>query len=84
MRIHSSLSPTVESVVKSKNVLLVKRMLSDIGHNDVGIADYLVGRIKVVGHLVRTGIWKLWSVLLGAPKNLFGKCQGVANDIQTN
>eukprot|EP00973_Karenia_brevis_P091476 12407603-Karenia_brevis.AAC.1 len=56
MRIHSSLGPTVESVVKSKNVLLVRRMLSDIGHNDVGIADYLAGRIKVVGLLERMGI----------------------------
>eukprot|EP00973_Karenia_brevis_P091355 12407069-Karenia_brevis.AAC.1 len=33
-------------------------MLSDIGYDDMGVVDYLVEGVKVVGHLGRTGIWK--------------------------
>eukprot|EP00973_Karenia_brevis_P059969 8345293-Karenia_brevis.AAC.1 len=35
--IHNSLNSAVESAVKSKNVLLFKRMLSDIGYDDMGV-----------------------------------------------
>eukprot|EP00973_Karenia_brevis_P038799 5354397-Karenia_brevis.AAC.1 len=46
MSIHSSLNSAVESVVKSKNVLLFKRMLSDIGYDDMGVVDSLVEGVK--------------------------------------
>eukprot|EP00973_Karenia_brevis_P009869 1334102-Karenia_brevis.AAC.1 len=57
-KLHSSFNLSVEAVVKFKNILLFKQILCDAGYDDLGVADYLIEGVKVVGHLERTGIWK--------------------------
>jgi len=56
--LHSSLHPDVEKVVKDKNILLFKRMLVDIGYDDVAVADLLVTGVKLVGELERLPMWE--------------------------
>eukprot|EP00973_Karenia_brevis_P051938 7214999-Karenia_brevis.AAC.1 len=49
--LHKKLHPDVERVVADKRILLFRRMLKDIDYDDVAVAEYLVGGVKVVGDL---------------------------------
>ena len=42
-------------MVESKNILLFKEMLSDIGYDDIGVADLLVTVLRLVGAVLRAG-----------------------------
>jgi len=56
--LHEALHPDVEVVVKSKNILLFKTMLEDIGYDDMGVVRILTDGLKIVGNLEAIGIWK--------------------------
>ena len=56
--LHASLNPDVEAIVKTKKVLLFRRMLADIQYDDQPVADLLVSGVRLSGDLKPTGIWK--------------------------
>ena len=56
--LHKRLHPDVERVVASKNVLLFKEMLEEIGYDDMAVVDLLISGVQVIGTLDKVGIWK--------------------------
>eukprot|EP00973_Karenia_brevis_P000869 119556-Karenia_brevis.AAC.1 len=44
--LHQTLHKDVEAIVKEKKILLFKRMLEDIGYDDMAVVDYLVEGVK--------------------------------------
>jgi hypothetical protein len=57
--LHASLHPDVERVVGGKNILLFKRMLLDVGYDDVSVVDLLVVGVKLIGELEDLPFWEL-------------------------
>ena len=56
---HQGLKPGVEAVVGQKKIVLFRRMLKDIGYDDLDVAELLVKGIEIVEELGEVGIWKL-------------------------
>ena len=56
--LHKQLNPEVEKVIKDKKILLFKRMLSDIGFDDLAVTDVLLLGTKIVGELKALGFWR--------------------------
>ena len=54
--LRSKLSPDVEKVVHNKKIFLFKRMLPDIGYDEMAVEDVLVQGVKIVGEGVATAI----------------------------
>eukprot|EP00973_Karenia_brevis_P042652 5902761-Karenia_brevis.AAC.1 len=44
--LHRTLHKDVEAIVKETKILLFKRMLEDIGYDDMAVVDYLVEGVK--------------------------------------
>eukprot|EP00973_Karenia_brevis_P001233 168764-Karenia_brevis.AAC.1 len=56
--LHLNLHSDVEKVVADKKILLFSRMFEDIDYDDLGVVNYLIQGVKVVGNLETVGIWK--------------------------
>ena len=83
-KLHKTLHPDVEGIVKNKRILLFREMLTDIGYDDMGVVKLLEEGIRVVGDLEKVGIWKPADALatLG-PKTLWANSALIQKEMLT-
>ena len=53
----SSISPRIAEVIKDKRICLLKRLLNEAGHEDIGLVDDIKRGFDLTGALPRSGVF---------------------------
>ena len=56
-KLHSTIDPESENILKSKNICLFSRVLQEIGHADKNLVDRMTKGFQLTGHLEESGVF---------------------------